>query len=230
MTRGRFRDLVLGAAGMLLVLVVAAAVLWWVVTEPVEGGDARPGSSPAADAGRPPDTEPPADLSEDAAWFAELDLDAGTLVTDGSLLRDVRATGQDVVTSPDAVHAERLTVEATVPFEVVANEMGEGTAVGAATGGEAVVMRTVEVLGRELRATATGTVDVQAGRLVVVPSSIDVGGPDFVSDAIADVVRQLVTIEHEVEGLPEGLVLHDVSVQGDGFRAYLSGDGVQLVP
>lgn len=230
MTRSRLRDLVLGAVGMLLVLLVIAALLWWVITDPVEEGDARAGSSPAADAGRPPDTEAPADLREDEAWFAELSLDAGTLITDGSLLRDVRAMGQDVVTSPDAVLAERLTVEATVPFAVVADEMGGETVVGAGTGGEAMVMRTVEVLGRELRATATGAVNVEDGRLVVVPSSVDVGGPDFVSDALGDVVRQLVTIEHEVEGLPEGLVLQDVSVRSDGFRAYLAGEDVQLVP
>ena len=220
----------LGAAGMLLALVVAAAVLWWVMTDPVDGGEAPPEPSTPTDAGTLPEAEPPDDLREDEAWFAELSLDAGALVTDGSLLRDVTAVGQDVVTSPDAVRAERLTVEATVPFEVVADEMGAGAEVGAASDGEAIVVRTVEVLGRELRASATGTVEVEAGRLVVEPSSIDLGGPDAVSDAIADVVRELVTIEHEVEGLPEGLVLQDVSVQGDGFRAYLSGEDVQLVP
>ncbi len=229
MNRGRLRDLLLGAAGMLLVLVAVVAILWWLVTDPVDGGEARD-SSPAADAERLPGTQPPADLRKDEAWFAELSLDAATLIADGSLLRDVTAVGRAVVTSPDAVLAERLSVEATVPFEVVADEMGDGTAVGAATGGEAMVVRTVEVLGRELRVTATGTVEAEAGRLVVVPSSIDIGGPDFVSDAIADVVRQLVTIEHEVEGLPDGLVLQDVSVQSDGFRAYLSGENVQLVP
>lgn len=60
---------------------------------------------------------------------------------------------------------------------------------------------------------------VEGGRLIVEPRSIDIGGPDFLSDATAAVVRGLVTIEHEIEGLPEGLVLQDVTVQGDGFRA-----------
>lgn len=226
----RLRDLLLGAAGMLLAMVVAAAVLWWVVTDPVDRGEALPDPSTSTDGEPLPGAEPPDDLREDEAWFAKLNLDAEELVTNGSLLRDVTAVGHDVVTSPDAVRAERLTVEATVPFDVVADEMGEGTEVGAADDGEAVVVRTVEVLGRELRASATGTVEVESGRLVVEPSSIDLGGPDAVSDAIADVVRELVTIEHEVEGLPDGLVLQDVSVQSDGFRAYLSGEDVQLVP
>lgn len=226
----RAKDLLIGAAGMLLFLVGAVAILWWVVTDPVDGGEARPGSSPPADAGRPPDTEPPADVGEEEAWFEELSLDAGTMVTEGSLLRDVRAVGQDVVTSPEAVVAERVSVEATVPFEVVVDEIGDRTALGAAAGGQAKVVRTVEVLGRDLRVTATGTVEAEAGRLVLEPTSIDIGGPDFVSDATATIVRQLVTIEHDIEGLPDGLVLQDVDVQGDGFRAYLRGENVQLVP
>ncbi len=93
-----------------------------------------------------------------------------------------------------------------------------------------MVVRTVEALGRELRVIATGTVEVEAGRLVVEPRSIDFGGPDFLSDATAAVVRRLVAIEHDIEGLPEGLVLQDVAVQGDGFRARLLGEDVQLVP
>lgn len=230
MRSGRAKYLLVGAAGMLLVQVVALTILWWVVSDPVAGGEARPGASPPADAGSPPIAEPPAELGEDEAWFEELSLDAGTLVTEDSMLRDVRAVGEDVVTSPDAVVAGRVSVEATVPFDVVADEMGDRTTVGAADGGQAMVVRTVEILGRDLRVTATGTVEAEAGRLVLEPSSIDIGGPDFVSDAIATVVRQLVTIEHDIEGLPEGLVLQDVDVQDDGFRAYLSGEDVQLVP
>lgn len=225
----RANDLLTGAAGMLLLLVVTAAALWWVVTDPA-GGDGQPATSPPADSGRPPATEPPADLAEDEVWLEELSVDAATLVTEDSMLRDVSAAGDGVRTSPDAVVADRLSVEATVPFDVVADEVGDGTAVGAAAGGQAVVVRTVEVLGRELRVTATGTVEAEAGRLVLEPSSIDIGGPDFLSDATAAVVRRLVTIEHDIEGLPDGLVLDDVDVQDDGFRAHLSGEDVQLVP
>jgi hypothetical protein len=92
------------------------------------------------------------------------------------------------------------------------------------------VVRTVEAFGRELRVTATGTVEVEAGRLVVEPRSIDFGGPGFLSDATAAVVRRLVTIEHDVEGLPEGLVLRDVAVRDDGFRVSLRGEDVRLGP
>lgn len=144
------------------------------------------------------------------------------------MLRDVRAVGQDVVTGPDGLVAAQLTVDATVPFDVVGEELGDGSEVRAAGGGQVMVIRTVEALGRELRITATGTVDVEGGRLVMEPQSIDVGGPDFLSDATAAVVRTFVTIEHSIEGLPEGLVLQDVTVQDDGFRANLRGEDVLL--
>ncbi|WP_028280034.1 LmeA family phospholipid-binding protein [Arthrobacter sp. H5] len=226
----RAKDWLIGATGMVLVLGVAVAILWWVVSDPAGGVEAGPVPSPTVGAEGPPNTEPPADLREDEVWFADLALDAGTVVTAGSMLRDVRAVGQDVVTGPDGLVAQRLAVDATVPFGVVTDELGDGTVVRAADGGQAMVIRTVEALGRELRVVATGTVEVEAGRLVIEPRSIDVGGPDFLSDAIAAVVRRLVTIEHDIEGLPDGLVLQDVTVQGDGFRANLRGEDVKLVP
>ncbi|MCK6211056.1 DUF2993 domain-containing protein [Georgenia sp. EYE_87] len=229
MDRTRAKDWLIGAVGMVLVLGVAVAILWWVMSDPGGAGGAKE-SSPTVEAGRSPGAEPPADLREDEVWLADLALDAGTVVTARSVLRDVRAVGQDVVTRPDGLVAARLSVEATVPFEVVADELGDGTVVRAADGGQAMVVRTVEALGRELRVIATGTVEVEAGRLVVEPRSIDLGGPDFLSRAIADVVRGLVTIEHDIEGLPEGLVLQDVAVEDDGFRASLRGEGVKIVP
>lgn len=226
----RAKDWLIGAAGMVLILGLAAVVLWWVASGPADGTEAGPAPSPTAGAERPLGAKPPADLRGDEVWLADLALDAGTVVTAGSMLRDVRAVGQDVVMRPEGLVAARLAVDATVPFEVVADELGNGTVVRAAGGGQAMVARTVEVLGRELRVTAIGTVEVEAGRLVVEPRSIDFGGPDFLSDAIAAVVRRLVTIEHAIEGLPEGLVLQDVTVQNDGFRANLRGEDVKLVP
>ena len=117
-----------------------------------------------------------------------------------------------------------------MPFEVIANKLGDGTVVRSAGGGQVMVTRTVYALGRELPVIATGTVDVKAGKLIVEPRSIDLGGPDFLSDATAAVVRGLVTIEHDVEGLPEGLVLQDVAVQDEGFRVNLRGEDIKLVP
>lgn len=224
------KDWLIGAIGMVVVLGVAVVILWWVVSDPAAGSEAEPSPSPTVDAERRAGAGPPADLREDEVWLADLTLDAGTVVTAGSILRDVRAVGQDVVTGPDGLVAARLSVDATVPFEVIADELGDGTVVRAGDDGQATVVRTVEALGRELRVIATGTVEVEAGSLVVEPRSIDFGGPEFLSDAVAAVVRRLVTIEHDIEGLPEGLVLQDVAVQDDGFRADLRGEDVTLVP
>lgn len=234
MERARAKDLLTGAVAMLLVLVAGTALLWWTVTEPAEESGAPAESGPSAGAAPgaqgPPRGAPPADLGEDEVWLSDLELDAGAVVAAGSLLRDVRAVGQDVVTGPDGLVATRVRVDATVPFAEVADELGGGSVVRAADDGQAMVERTVEVLGRELRVVATGTVEVEGGRLVVEPRNIDLGGPDFLGDAIAAVVRELVTIEHDIEGLPEGLRLQDVAVRGDGFRARLDGDDVRLLP
>lgn len=223
----RAKDWLIGALGMLLLLAVAVVILWWAVSDPAGDGGAGPAPSTP---GAAPDTEAPGELRADEVWLGDLTLDAGTVVSEGSTLRDVRAVGQDVVTGPAGLVAARLSVDATVPFDVVAGELGGGAEVRAADGGQATVVRTVETLGRDVRVTATGTVEVEAGRLVMEPQSIDVGGPDFLSGPTAAVVRSLVTIEHEIEGLPEGLVLRDVTVQGDGFRAALQGDDVRLGP
>lgn len=225
----RAKDWLIGALAMLLVLVLAGGTFWWAVTDPAGGGEAQPRPTPTPDPATPPsDAVPPAELGDDETWLADIALDAGTVVAAGSTLRDVQAVGRGVVTGPGGLTAEQLTVDATVPFDVIAEELGGGSVVSAADGGQARVERSVEILGRELGVEATGTVEVQNGTLVVEPRSIDIGGPDFLSNATAAVVRQFVTIEHTIEGLPEGLVLQDVAVQEDGFRANLSGTDVTL--
>ncbi|BBE24236.1 hypothetical protein MN0502_31190 [Arthrobacter sp. MN05-02] len=225
----RAKDWLIGATGMALVLGVALAILWWGVSEPAGAGGPGPAQTAPAGAEDPSATRP-ATLLEDETWLADLVLEAGTVVTPDSTLRDVRAVGQDVVVGPDGSVAARLVVDATVPFGVVADELGDGAVVRAAGGGQATVVRTVNALGREVRVTATGTVDVQAGRLVLEPRSIDIGGPDFLSDATAAVVRRFVTIEHDIDGLPAGLELEGVTVRTDGFHANLRGSDVRLAP
>ncbi len=230
MDSSRAKDWLIGALGMLALLVAAVVIFWLVLSEPAGESDA--GSSPTPSvttAPASPDSEPPAGLGPDDVWLADIALDAGTVVADGSTLRDVQAIGRDVVAAQDGLVAGQLTVDATVPFDVIASELGGGSVVSAADDGQARVVRTVEFLGRELEVTATGTVEVRGGLLVVEPRSIDFGGPDFLSDATAAVVRQFVTIEHAIEGLPEGLVLQNVTVQDDGFRANLRGEDVRLV-
>lgn len=230
-TRTRALDWLIGAVGMLLVLVLLAGILWVAFSRPAD--DASPGSAASGTGTTPtavptPAPAPPPGLPTDEVWLGDIELESGAIVAAGTMLRDVRATGIDVVSGAEGILAARLAVDATVPFEVVGDELGEDTVVGPGEDGEARVVRTVAALGRELDVVATGTVEVAAGRLVVEPTSIDVGGPAFLADLLASIVREFVTIEHEIEGLPEGLVLKSVRVQDDGFRAHLEGRDVRV--
>ena len=52
----------------------------------------------------------------------------------------------------------------------------------------------------------------------------------FLADLFGALARELLTIEHEIEGIPDGLVLLDVTVQDNGFRAELGGTDVRIEP
>lgn len=222
----RALDRLVGAGIAVLVLVVAAAVLLWAATSPA-------GAPGAADPEPDPDVpgvaaDPPTDLEPGEIWLTGLVLDAATVATPDGALHDVSAVGQDVRTGPDGLVAGAMSVDATVPFDLVAQQIADDVVVSAAPDGLAAVTRDVEVAGRALTVVATGTVSVEQGLLVVEPRTVDVGGPAFLSGVLGALARQLVTIEHEIQGLPEGLVLRDVTVQDDGFRAELSGEDVRL--
>lgn len=224
----RIRDWFIGALAMLVALVVVLTVVWWTATTPSGTGGSSAGAPRSA--GRPGDAPaPPADLTAEEVWLADMDLQTRALVLPDSTLTDVRSTGMGLRSGPAGLVADWLVVEATVPFSDIEAELGGDTQVRAAPDGQAMVVRTVEVLGRQLTAVATGTVDLDNGRLVVEPQSIDLGGPDILSRATAATVRRLVSIEHAVEGLPEGLVLLDVDVHDSGFRVNLEGQDVVLV-
>lgn len=223
MGHSRAKDRLVGAVIALVLLLVAAAVFLLWVSSPAT--DVPPTGASAAD--RRPGAGAPSDLAAGETWLGELVLRAGTVVTTDSPLRDVRAVARDVRAGPRGLQAGTLTVEATVPFDEVARQLGEGNTV-TAEGRSARLVRTVDIGGRRFRVVSTGTVDVEAGRLVVHPRSIDVGGPALLAEATADLARKMVTIEHTVEGLPDGMELEQVSVQEDGFRARLRGQDVRL--
>ena len=224
MRHQRAKDRLVGAALALLLLVAVAAVILLRVSSP-PADDTPPAATTGAD--RRLLAGAPSDLAAGETWLGDLVLQAGTVLTPDSPLRDVRAVARDVRAGPGGLRAGTLSVEATVPFEEVARQLGEGSTV-TAVGRSARLVRTIDVGGRRFRVVSTGTVDVVAGRLVLHPRSIDVGGPSVVAEATADLARELVTVEHTVEGLPEGLELEEVTVQEDGFRARLRGQDVRL--
>jgi len=228
-------DGLVGAGIAVLAITVAAVILLLVMTRPASQHAPAAGS-----ADRPPTTAPtagpadgpPDDLADGDLWMTGLTLDARTLATPDGALHDVVVVGQDVRTGSSGLVAGSLTVDATVPFDLVAGQVGPDITVGPVPGSpdQAAVHRSFEGLGRVLDVEATGSVVVRAGRLVIEPRTIDIGGPAFLADLFGALARELVTIEHEIEGIPDGLVLLDVAVQDDGFRAELGGTDVRIEP
>lgn len=223
MTRHRAVDWLIGALGMLLLLIITAVILWWVISSPATPAGPSPTATRTTDS-----AGPPADLGKDEIWLGDVDVRSDQVVLPSSSLIDVEARGHGARSGDGVVTVERLEVAATMPFADVAAELGGDSRVSAAEDGQAKVERTVQILDRELRVVATGTVEARDGLLVVEPLSLDVGGPDVLSKATAAVVRQFVTIEQPIDGLPENLILRKVTVQSDGFRAELSGHNVTL--
>ena len=228
--------MLVGAGVAVLVMTVVGVVLLLVVTRPASqdapaAGRTDPAATTPSTAGGPADG-PPDDLADGDLWFTGLTLDARTLATPDGVLHDVVVVGQDVRTGSSGLVAGSLTVDATVPFDLVAGQIGPDVVVGPVPGSpdQAAVHRSFEGFGRVLDVEATGSVLVRDGRLVIEPRTIDIGGPAFLADLFGALARELVTIEHEIEGIPDGLVLLDVTVQDDGFRAELAGTDVRIEP
>ncbi|WP_220489537.1 MULTISPECIES: LmeA family phospholipid-binding protein [unclassified Tessaracoccus] len=225
--RGRVLDWAIGAVAMLGLVFLALLLFWLSITRPVGSTDApTPAASTTAPIAEP---TPPPDLAENEVWLGDVSLDASSVIAAGTPLNDVVGTGTDVVSGPDGLVARHLDLTATVPFDVVAAQVGPDATLSAADDGEVRVDTLVEALGRSLPVGATGTVEVVGGKLVMVPTSIDIGGPQFVSDLLGAALRELITFEHSIEGLPDGVVLRSVKVVDGGFRANLTGDNVRLV-
>jgi hypothetical protein len=235
--RRRLLDGLVGAAVMLLVLVLLGVLVFLALSEPAGRADApapRPtaGGPPPSGGGSPggAGVEAPTDLAAGEVWMGDVALESGTLATVDGVLQDVDARGVGVRTGPAGMTAASMVLDATVPFALVAEQIGEGVVVGAGPRGEATVARSAVLLGRRMDVSARGTVEVVEGRLVIEPTSIDVGGPSLLSGILAALVREAVTIEHTIDGIPEGMVLDDIAVQEDGFRARLVGEDVRLGP
>lgn len=220
------KQFILGAVSMLVALVLALGALVWSVGSPGSGADVpTPTGSGAV---RP--SSAPADLGRGETWLGDVRLTSAQVVTTDGGLRDVTAIGSGVTLTADGLLADRLDIDATLPYESAATQIGGGVTLFAAEDGLAGLRRRVSVLGRDVEVRATGAVRAQGGQLVIEPETIDLDGPDWLDTAASSVVRQLVTIRHTIEGVPEGMALTSVSVQEGGFRAHLRGAGVTVSP
>lgn len=212
------------AAGLgtgLLVAVLAVIALLVLISSP-SGGD--PGGAPPPTSPTPAPTTPPA---PGETRLADVELSSSDVVTSDGPLRDVRAVGAGVVLDEDGLTADRLDIEATLPFGTAAEQIGDGVelfAAGELTG----LRRSIEFLGRTVDIEATGRVSAQDGRLVIEPETVDLGSADWIDQVASAAVRSLITIRHTVTGIPEGMRLEAVQVQPDGFRVDLTGTDVRI--
>lgn len=227
--RVRVADMALGALAMLAVISIVGWLFWTSVSTPVDA--ARPTSTTSAnDPSRVPQGElaPPDDLPEDQLWLGNVTLSSRALIAAATPLHDVQGSGRNVISGPDGIRAEWVRLTGTVPFDVVAAEMGPDTTLERVGPSEVRVRRTLELLGRNVDAIASGTVNVVDGRLVMDPTQVSIVGAGFLDDVLTTLAQRFVNIEHEIEGLPDGLVLQHVTIVRDGFRATLEGTDVLL--
>ena len=177
-----------------------------------------------------PSPSAPTGLARGETWLGDVRLTSAQVVTGDGGLRDVTATGSAVTLTSDGLRAERLDIDALLPFATAASQIGDGVTLHAADGGLAGLRRRVSVLNRDVEVRATGAVRAIDGQLVITPDTIDLDGPDWLDTAASAIVRRLVTIHHTVEGVPAGMALTSVSVEADGFRAHLRGSNVTISP
>lgn len=218
------RRFLLGVVTGVVAVAVALVAVVLAASQP-GGATASPAPSATATAGAPP-----RDLRAGETWLETVELDSRSVLTPDGPFRDVRATGSDVRMSEQGLRAGTLRLDATLPFDAAARQIGPDVQLYAAGAGRAGVRRTASFLGRTVVVRATGTVTADRGQLLIEPETVDLGGPGWLDAGLSATARRLVTVRHAVQGLPKGMRLTRVSVVGGGFRAHLEGSGVVLTP
>lgn len=186
---------------------------------------------PASDAPPPPARPTPTAIPSPQA--GETVLGHATLTssqvqtTDGELT-DIAASGEGLTLAENGLRANRLTINATLPFHTAQEQIGQGVTLYQAPGGRAGVRATMSFLGQELGASAVAAVRAEDGQLVITPESVDVGGPAWLNSAATSAATTFLTIRHTIGGLPDGMRLIAVSVQENGFRVRLEGSQVAI--
>lgn len=159
-------------------------------------------------------------------FFERLEGSGGAFVSPDGDLRDVSMTAEDVVLDASEVTMGAVVLEGVVPFAAVAQDVGPRTRLEPADDGRVRMIRTVQVLGRDIEVSGTGEVEAVDGKVVVEPSTVDVGGPRWFERALARGGAPLLSTEQQIEGLPPGLSLQEVDVVQGGFAVRLSGEDV----
>ncbi len=220
------KNFLLGVGATLAALALVLVVLVFSLGSGAPAGTGTTASpSPTGSA---PVAQRPTDLAEDETWLGAVDLRSQDVVSAKGDLVDVVATGSGVRFSQAGLKAQRLDIDATIPFSTVAKQVGADVTLYDAGNGKTGVERTVTILGRDLTLKATGTVSADGGQLLIEPETIDLGGPSFLDSAASSLARGLATIRQDVPGVPTGMSLDDVQVTPQGFDARLSGTDVVI--
>jgi hypothetical protein len=221
------KNFLLGVGATLATLALVLVVL---VFSLGSGGSSGSSATPASPrpSGSATVAQQPTDLADDETWLGAVDLRSQDVVSSQGDLVDVVAKGLGVRFSQKGLKAQRLDIDATIPFATVAKQVGADVTVYDAGNGKTGLERTVTILGRDLTLKATGTVSADGGQLLIEPETIDLGGPSFLDSAASSLARGLATIRQDVPGVPTGMSLDEVEVTPQGFDARLSGTDVVI--
>jgi len=217
------KNFLLGVGATLAALALVVVVL---VFSLGSGATSAAGSTPTPAPSASAVAQQPADLTEDETWLGAVELRSQDVVSAKGDLVDVVATGSGVRFSQEGLRAQRLDIDATIPFATVAEQVGQDVTVYDAGNGKTGVERQVTILGRDITLKATGTVTADGGQLLIEPETVDLGGPSFLDSAASTLARSLATIRQDVPGVPTGMSLTAVQVTPQGFDAQLSGTDV----
>jgi hypothetical protein len=112
------------------------------------------------------------------------------------------------------VPVERIDGTATLSYELLAAQLGGNTTLRREGDGLRIT-KTVELLGRTIPLTATGTVTLDGNDLVVDVAHATGAGVD-IPDLLVDRVADLLDLRYAVPALPFGLTLTSVTPADDG--------------
>jgi hypothetical protein len=221
------KNFLLGVGATLAVLALGVVVLVLSLGSGASGAAGGP-ASPAPSTSATVAPQQPGDLADDETWLGAVELRSQDVVSAKGDLVDVVATGSGVRFSQAGLKAQRLDIDATIPFATVAEQVGQEVTIYDAGNGKTGVERQVTILGRDITLKATGTVSADGGQLLIEPETVDLGGPSFLDSAASTLARSLATIRQDVAGVPAGMSLTAVQVTPEGFAAQLNGTDVVI--
>lgn len=162
--------------------------------------------------------------------FAEVEVDARSLVRDAGRARDVTATARDVhVQRGREVTVGELSARGVVPYDEVLRRVDlPGLRVGPTADGQVRLRRDVTVLGQSLTVTATARVEARGNRLRVVPTAFELVDGAAVDDQLASLLVDRFAFSYALRDLPDGVTVRRIVPTDEGFAVEVSGRDVSF--